>query len=620
MLSTTREPVSREALLTILVTMPFQDIRRPSLQLGLLKAIGCAHGFRVETLHANIDFAVLIGPELYSMLCEHRGRQVGDWLFSRAAFNNSAPDLDGRFLTDFHADLHYLGDSGRRQLREIRDEVVPAYLDALVEEVDWSRVRIVGFSSTFQQNTASLALARRLKERFPELITIFGGANFDGEMGLEFLRTVNDIDFVAVGEGDAAFPALLGAVADGTDTSQIAGVATRTENGISYVEATPTKMDDLPVPDYTEYFDRRNRHGLGGGPSAGVVIPFESARGCWWGEKHHCTFCGLNATTMTWRSKSPERLRVELAEQAARHSTFFFEAVDNILGPSLLTSLLPGFIDDGVDYCIFYEVKANLTRKQVQTLAQSGVKQIQPGIESLSSSVLALMEKGVRASQNVNLLRWARYYGIDVSWNLLWGFPGETASAYEKQAASMPHLLHLQPPINAGRVWMERFSPIFMNEKQFPTRYRRPEASYGYVYPSSIDLDEVAYFFEYQFHETLDHSVYEPVLAAVREWRTAWSGPTRPDLRFRASPEILQIYDTRRPGKEGTYTYRGDLARIYRSIADKPRTVPAVCAELDLRHPPEMVADLIGEWQSEGLVFVDEDRALALALPATEQR
>ena len=39
---------------------------------------------------------------------------------------------------------------------------------------------------------------------------------------------------------------------------------------------------------------------------------FETSRGCWWGERMHCTFCGLNGATMSYRSKSPRRAVDEL--------------------------------------------------------------------------------------------------------------------------------------------------------------------------------------------------------------------------------------------------------------------------------------------------------------------
>src|SRR5262249_45361807 len=151
----------------------------------------------------------------------------------------------------------------------------------------------------------------------------------------------------------------------------------------------------------------------------------------------------------------------------------------------------------------FYEVKSNLARDQIRLLAEAGVRRIQPGIESLSSRVLQSMRKGVSALQNVNTLRWSLYYGIRVDWNLLWGFPGETAADCERQEALMPLLAPLEPAAGGGRLWMERFSPLFTEREAFPVRYLRPEADYAYVYPSSVDLGELAYFFEYEFADSL---------------------------------------------------------------------------------------------------------------------
>src|SRR5262249_38071932 len=149
------------------------------------------------------------------------------------------------------------------------------------------------FSCTFQQSTASFALARRLKHRYPDIVTVFGGANFDGEMGQELARAVDCIDFAVIGEGDTAFPRLLAALAAGVDPAGIHGVATRA--GATPPAPPNEDLDDLPAPDYAEYFDRAASLGLA---TDEAWIPFESARGCWWGAKHHCTFCGLNGTTM----------------------------------------------------------------------------------------------------------------------------------------------------------------------------------------------------------------------------------------------------------------------------------------------------------------------------------
>lgn len=580
---------------TVLVSMPFMDADRPSIQLGLLKAVAEQQGHEVRTLHANLDFAAQLGVERYRQLSEHRGRLIGDWLFSIEAFGDAAPDAAGALLTEY--DFGYLAGDAEQMLRQIRDDEVPRFLDGLLETLPWKEVQVVGFSCTFQQSVASFALARRLKERYPHLRTVFGGANFDGDMGRELASSIDCIDYAIIGEADTAFPALLRELADGGDPQSVSS------------QPVMTRMADLPAPDYDEYFERSQR--LGVHPDD-LWIPFESARGCWWGAKHHCTFCGLNGTTMQFRSKPAEQVVAELAGQAKRYNLSRFEAVDNIIDMAYLKDLFPALIDAGTDYELFYEVKANLSRAQLELMAEGGIRVLQPGLESLSSNVLRLMDKGVRAAQNVNLLRWAQYYGIQVEWNILWGFPGETAQDYADQAAVVPHLVHLRPPSSAARIWMERFSPLFSS----PGR-RSPESSYRHVYPADVDLGKVAYFFEYDLPDALPDSAYDELRKSVSEWQTAWTAERLPTLRYWSSSGRLRIYDTRRPGTEGTFTFENTLAAIYLACSDRPTTADAVRRKLGL--PVEAVEEAFAGFAERGLLFLDEGLAVALAIPDREQ-
>jgi ribosomal peptide maturation radical SAM protein 1 len=611
---------------TVLVSMPFMSPDRPSIQLGLLKAIGEEHGFAVRTLHANLDFAARIGADYYRALAETRGPLVGEWLFSVAAFGAEAPDPGGRLLDECAGELSHLTGTwpeARDRLLRTRDKDVPALLDSLVGSYPWHEVRVVGFSCTFQQNTASFALARWLKRRYRHLVTVFGGANFDGEMGLELARSVESIDFAVTGEADRSFPALLRALATGADPAAVPGVSSRVGGRLvtGAVEPPRGSLDDLPVPDYGEYFERAERLNLlPRGGRQQVWIPFESARGCWWGAKHHCTFCGLNGTAMQFRAKSPQRVLDELADLARRHRSFRFEAVDNILDMRYLKELFPAIADSASGYQIFYEAKANLTRDQLRSLAHGGVTHLQPGLESLSSHVLRLMDKGVRAAQNVNLLRWARYYGIDVAWSILWGFPGETAEDYAKQATAVPHLVHLQPPEGSGRIRLERFSPMHAEPERFGIVRREPDHSYRYVYPKGVDLDRVAYFFDYAVDGALPESSYDQLAQALAGWTQAWGSEPRPALTYRAAPGLLQIYDTRYPGRGGTYTFEGTLADIYLACTDRPTAATAVRDRLRPRPSAGFVEEALEEFGRRGLLFRDESLVVALALPAVTGR
>ena len=361
----------------VLVSMPFMGVDYPSIQLGLLKAIAEAHGFPVRTLHANLDFAARVGIDYYRKLSEHRGLLIGEWLFSLEAFGSTAPDADSSLLDVFANRLPYLEESPdelRKLLLRTRQHDIPAYLDSLIDTFAWEKVRVVGFSSTFQQNTASFALARRLRDRYPDILLIFGGANFDGDMGIELVRSVPFVDAAVIGEGDIAFPNLLCALVAGDDAGTIPGVVSRSGGQITVNPPLPPmrRLDDLPVPDYDEYFQHGEELGLFLPVARRKVwIPFETARGCWWGEKHHCTFCGLNGTTMQYRSKQPKRVLDELAQQAQRYRSFQFAAVDNILDLGYLKTLFPMLIESSPDYEIFYEVKANLNRSQLKLLAQA---------------------------------------------------------------------------------------------------------------------------------------------------------------------------------------------------------------------------------------------------------
>jgi ribosomal peptide maturation radical SAM protein 1 len=453
---------------------------------------------------------------------------------------------------------------------------------------------------------------------------VFGGANFDGDMGLELVRAVDCVDYAVIGEGDRAFPALLAALAAGAEPGAIPGVAYRTSDGAvvsTPAEAPLSHLDASPVPDYDEYFERAERLALL--PRAvrrHVWIPFESARGCWWGAKHHCTFCGLNGNSMAFRAKSPGRVLDELGRQARRYHSFRFQAVDNILDLTYLKQLFPVLVESDTNYDIFYEVKANLSRAQLRLLAQAGVGQIQPGIESLSSRVLQLMRKGVRAAQNVNLLRWAQYYRIDVGWNILWGFPGESEQDYADQVRIIGHLRHLTPPSNVTRVWMERFSPLYREREALRMAGVRPEPSYRYVYPDGVDLERVAYFFEYELPVPPPGAASRDLTDAVSEWQNAWRAAQRPALTYRSAPGFVQIHDDRGNGPAGVYAFEDKLAEIYLACVERPTTAAAVRERIGSEVPAAAIEEAFGEFEQRGLMFLDGTLALALALPAVPAR
>lgn len=607
-----------------LVNMPFAMADRPSIQCGLLKAGLIRAGHAVDVFYLNLELATVLGEAFYRELVQFRTDLLfGEWLFSAAAFGYRPNEETYREAggESLQMVLERLG-IGYERVCELRKETLPAWINRWAEEVDWSAYTAVGFTSTFEQNTAALALGRAIKKRHPEVATIFGGANFDGDMGKEYVRALPFVDYAVVGEGDVVLPQIVGRMARGESVLDIRGVVGKADGSLVANGPAPVVFDlnAVPDPDYDEYFATLFRLGrervLGAQPP---MLLFESARGCWWGEKQHCTFCGLNNNGMKFRSKTPDEVSGQLRRLATRYKIINFEAVDNIMEYKYLEELCGPLSQEHYDYRLFYEVKANLSPSQLRKMAQAGIRAIQPGIESLSSHILSLMRKGVTMIRNVRLLKWAYYYGMRVGWNILTGFPGETEDAYAEQLRILPFLRHLPPPEGCGRIWLERFSPYYF-DRSFPVKNIRPLEVYRFVYPEEqLDLGQIAYFFSYEMENTLPDEHHRNLRKAVEDWKAAWERRPRPGLIYQRAPDWIQVVD-RRTQEVAAHSFEGHEAAIYELCGETERTVDALCKHLAGNNgfavDAEEVRSSLAKFCDLGLMIEEKGRFLSLALPA----
>ena len=178
-----RRPPVRIALLA----MPFYGAERPSIQLGLLKAIAEREGAVCETFHFNLDLAHAIGPEAYRWLSLHRGRITGEWLFSVAAFGDLIDLDDQPYFDAFPEEIAEIGvvlAGGPAQLSELRHRILPAYIDRCADSVDWSGYDVVGFTSTFQQNVTFTAHVANASHTPTGSVAFYNGSILLGSISL----------------------------------------------------------------------------------------------------------------------------------------------------------------------------------------------------------------------------------------------------------------------------------------------------------------------------------------------------------------------------------------------------------------------------------------------------
>jgi ribosomal peptide maturation radical SAM protein 1 len=377
-------------------------------------------------------------------------------------------------------------------------------------------------------------------------------------------------------------------------------------------------MAEVPLPDYNDYFAQLRRTSFGSALEREVEIPYESSRGCWWGQRSLCRFCGFPPHRLAFRPSDPDRVLAEVTELARRHRVLWVSMYDKIFDPRYLETLLPRLRDAGQHFSIFFATKSNLERDHVRLMRQAGVDTIQPGIESLSTPILRLMNKGATAFQNVRLLKWCAEYGIWVRWYFIYGFPGEPPEEYEKMAAAVASFGHLQAPYMCQLV-AERFSPYHERPREFGLELIGPPSWYSMVFPAKPEiLADLAFSSRYRYLDGSEPDTYvAPLRRAVEQWQQNLPAGLR-SLRYRRGPGFLLVRD-RRPGLEAAdYEFNELEGAMYLACEDGATPEQVWRAVSSVRQRGLAVADVadyLRDLSEMRLVYKEGNRYLALALP-----
>jgi len=603
----------------LLLSMPFGALERQALGISLLKAILTEKGIKCDIKYPTFTFAELIGADEYYWVSNDLPHTAfaGEWVFT-SALSVANPTADKNYIKEVLQDEWKLGESDIARILNVRN-MVQHFIDYYMETVLWKEYAIVGFTSTFEQNISSLALAKRIKKDYPRIKIVFGGGNWEGEMGLELHQMFPFVDYACPGEADESFPALIELILSGQtpkkSLKKIKGIVYRSYDKSYYTGSADivSELDRLPFPDYSDYFKELDETSAADSTTPNLLI--ETSRGCWWGNKSHCTFCGLNGRTLCYRSKSPARAIREVEHLVEKWKFDMLQAVDNVIDMAYFENFLPAMA--GRDLTFFYEVRTNLNREQVKILSEAGVSNVQPGVESLSNHVLKLMRKGTTALRNIQALKWFKEHGISAGWNFLYGFPGETREDYSEMLEILHSIRFLEPPTGCGPVRLDRFSPYFNHWEEYGLTNVRTIASYKYLYPFPEDLlKKIVYYFDYDYKPGMDPSGYaDEAIEFVQDWQ---KNPETGTLKSIAREDgRLFLIDTRSCAARRHFVFSGIDREVY-EYCDSMRSCDSVVKHLNRifqkTFTEKQVKKLLNALVANRLMVTDGKSYLSLAI------
>jgi ribosomal peptide maturation radical SAM protein 1 len=511
----------------LFIVPPFAIREYAVLAPHILQVVSKEKGYKAEILYASILLASILGDDTYDKISKLpynlRWMKLGERLFARSA--HGLPPL-GRF-PESAADEAMCFTGSRRSHAVVSYEpmdfdlvgfleieaICCSFIEELVRAVLSFDYKIIGCTTTLEQNNSSIAILKKIKKVRPGIITHIGGSNCERQMAEGIASLAEEIDHVFSGESEISFGDFLNAYAGGKRPDRRIITGERVKD-----------LNTLPLPDY-EDFIKQMRHFHRDKPSPHVVIAYETSRGCWRGEKQKCSFCGGDFNSLRFRQKSEEKVIQDLGTVVERFPEVTgILMTDNIVPHSYYKKLLP-FLAGKKDFpSIWYQENTKLTLHDLINLKKARIQSVLFGIDAISTSLLKLMNKGVNASRNLLVLRGARSVGIYIIWHMLWGFPGDTAAQYEETLKLLPLIRHFQPPADFVHLILHRFCSYVENPAHYGVENLKPLEIYKHIYPEGADIDNLAYELtgDYPGGSHENPSIIKDMVKEIALWKQSW--------------------------------------------------------------------------------------------------
>jgi radical SAM superfamily enzyme YgiQ (UPF0313 family) len=301
--------------------------------------------------------------------------------------------------------------------------IEPDYQRRILKEV--SNAVCLGISVlTGPMIAGAIQVSTAVKQRYPKLPIIYGGWHPSLLPG----ETLNEdfVDVVVRGQGELTLLELVSALVDGRSPDDIAGLSCKSdgvqrhnpERRVERLEALPTPAFDLVD------FDAYER-------ACGVrKLSYATSVGC----PYACNYCtDMVFYKRRFNSLSAERVAGELAALVPRYRIAEVALLDSNFPVDLRRALrIAGAIkESGVRFRWTFQASTDffcrMSEDEIRLLGQSGVSHMGFGTESTSDDVLKLMNKRhQRVDEMFETARKANLANIRVTFNLIFGYPGET--------------------------------------------------------------------------------------------------------------------------------------------------------------------------------------------------
>jgi radical SAM superfamily enzyme YgiQ (UPF0313 family) len=301
-----------------------------------------------------------------------------------------------------------------------------------------------GFSIIDGNIDATLAIAKKIKEKYPHIKILLGG---NGIEVLDFgvlpnanykTKEYTFIDVFSKGDGEVTFVELLKSDFTEESLSKIKGIIWRNSQGelVHNSQRESIDMDILPFPNYSSleenyYYNSTYQYN----------VPLVLSRGC----PYRCTFCSVPEFIPVFRYRKLETVIDEIEYWISKGRVNFF-CHDSIINgdPKWLKKFCETIIEKGwpdLGFSFGGNMRLQTPMRDLETMRlyrKAGLLKMITGFESASESVLKHMKKypnteGVREIfENVRIINKEYKWPMQFAMQLIIGYLNETEEDFQK--------------------------------------------------------------------------------------------------------------------------------------------------------------------------------------------
>ncbi len=295
----------------------------------------------------------------------------------------------------------------------------------------------------------AVRLAKAMKRQMPSVPVLFGGWHPSLLPGQTLQE--NYVDAVVRGQGELTLLEIAERLAEKKEFRTVSGVSSK-HFGLPHhsPERRVALLDDLPTPAFeladVDAYER---------VSGERKLAYATSVGC----PYACNYCtDMVFYKRRFNALDPQRVVGEVTELAVRYRIDEVAMLDSNLPVDWRRAreIAQGFVDAKSHFRWTFQASTDflcrMSDDDVRLLGESGVSHMGFGTESTSSKVLKIMNKRhQRVDEMYETARKALIGGIHVTFNLIFGYPGETEADRIETLGTMSDI--------ARQFWNVSFSP-----------------------------------------------------------------------------------------------------------------------------------------------------------------